>query len=133
MLWSQNMPDGSPGLAAWDIFRAEDSDKVRWASLSHRELSVDLNGSDRSENSSIAPRHAKPASLISLLGASQTTSEWLRDSFASTSSLNSLDSPIHVQGTFLNSTLRAQLLKEEGVKSFRIWQRPGQVVFIPAG
>lgn len=42
-------------------------------------------------------------------------------------------SPIHGQSVYLDADLRARLLKEKGVKPFRIWQRPGQVVFIPAG
>ena len=29
MLWSAADPGGKPGVAAWDLFRAEDSDKVR--------------------------------------------------------------------------------------------------------
>lgn len=30
MFWSSPLPDGSPGYAAWDIFRAEDSVEVSW-------------------------------------------------------------------------------------------------------
>lgn len=28
MLWSSDAPDGSPGVAAWDLFRAEDAELV---------------------------------------------------------------------------------------------------------
>lgn len=41
--------------------------------------------------------------------------------------------PIHSQQFFLDETLRQQLLDEYGVKSHRIYQRPGEAVFIPAG
>ncbi|KDQ07139.1 hypothetical protein BOTBODRAFT_39064 [Botryobasidium botryosum FD-172 SS1] len=41
--------------------------------------------------------------------------------------------PIHSQEHYLDSTLRQQLCEEYGVKSWRIYQRPGEAVFIPAG
>lgn len=41
--------------------------------------------------------------------------------------------PIHSQCHFLDTRLRAQLYRETGVKSWRIHQRPGEAVFIPAG
>lgn len=41
--------------------------------------------------------------------------------------------PIHSQIHFLDSTLRNLLFKETGVQSWRIHQRPGDAVFIPAG
>ncbi|SCV68606.1 BQ2448_727 [Microbotryum intermedium] len=44
-----------------------------------------------------------------------------------------MNDPIHSQLVFLDQDLRAQLLKSKGVKPFRIWQRPGEAVFIPAG
>lgn len=42
-------------------------------------------------------------------------------------------SPIHSQQFFLHSGLRAELLKRKGIKPWRIYQKPGQAVFIPAG
>lgn len=41
--------------------------------------------------------------------------------------------PIHAQQYFLDAALRQQLFEKYGVKSHRIYQRPGQAVFIPAG
>jgi len=28
-MWASDMPDGSPGVAVWDLYAAEDADKVR--------------------------------------------------------------------------------------------------------
>lgn len=42
-------------------------------------------------------------------------------------------SPIHTQRFFLTRPLRAALLASHGVRSFRIHQRPGQAVLVPAG
>lgn len=42
-------------------------------------------------------------------------------------------SPIHTQRFFLDRKLRKELWEKKGIKSWRIHQRPGQVVFIPAG
>ncbi|KDE04989.1 hypothetical protein MVLG_04637 [Microbotryum lychnidis-dioicae p1A1 Lamole] len=44
-----------------------------------------------------------------------------------------MNDPIHSQLVFLDQDLRTQLLESKGVKPFRIWQRPGEAVFIPAG
>jgi len=41
--------------------------------------------------------------------------------------------PIHSQVYYLDSDLRRQLYDEYGVASWRIYQRPGEAVFIPAG
>ncbi|KDQ12709.1 hypothetical protein BOTBODRAFT_408594 [Botryobasidium botryosum FD-172 SS1] len=41
--------------------------------------------------------------------------------------------PIHSQVFYLDSELRRQLYDEYGVASWRIYQRPGEAVFIPAG
>ena len=41
--------------------------------------------------------------------------------------------PIHSQVHFLDTDLRAELFKAKQVQSFRIHQRPGEAVFIPAG
>lgn len=42
-------------------------------------------------------------------------------------------SPIHGQQHYLDAGLRARLLAETGIKPWRILQRQGQAVFIPAG
>jgi len=41
--------------------------------------------------------------------------------------------PIHSQMFYLDCDLRKELHEEFGVKSYRIYQKPGDVVFIPAG
>ena len=41
--------------------------------------------------------------------------------------------PIHGQQFYLDVNLRRQLFDEYGVKSYRVYQRPGDGVFIPAG
>jgi len=41
--------------------------------------------------------------------------------------------PIHSQIHFLDTTLRKQLFEEKGVGSYRVVQKPGDAVFIPAG
>jgi [histone H3]-dimethyl-L-lysine9 demethylase len=77
-------PDGKPGTAAWDLFRAEDSDKIR---------------------------------------------QFLKRKFKGAFQHD----PIHSQLFYLDTTLRQELYTEYGVKSFRVYQKPGEAVFIPAG
>lgn len=84
MTFASPTPDGEPGAAAWDLFRAEDSDKIR---------------------------------------------KFLRKKFQGTFQHD----PIHSQQFYLDEMLRRQLLDEFGVKSHRIYQRPGEAIFIPAG
>ncbi|CAE6469855.1 unnamed protein product [Rhizoctonia solani] len=86
MMYASGSSDGSPGVAAWDIFRASDSDKIR----------------------AYLRRHFK-----------DRASEF-RD-------------PIHSQLFYLDSHHRKKLYEEERVFSWRIYQRPGDAVFIPAG
>ncbi|KAL5508510.1 hypothetical protein ACEPAH_6129 [Sanghuangporus vaninii] len=84
MLHAEPTPDGAPGCAAWDIFRAEDSVHLR--------SFFKKNFKGRYQND-----------------------------------------PIHAQQFYLDPPLRARLFEEYGVRSFRIYQRPGEAVFIPAG
>lgn len=84
MQYAEKTPDGAPGSAAWDIFRAEDSLKIR----------------------QFLKKHFK--------------GQYQND-------------PIHAQSFYLDVELRKKLFEEYGVKSFRIYQRPGEAVFIPAG
>ncbi|KAF5336944.1 hypothetical protein D9611_002886 [Ephemerocybe angulata] len=84
MLYAAPCPDGSPGCAIWDVYRAEDSDKVR-AFLRKR------------------------------------------------NNLRQHYDPIHGQQYYLDDELRAQMYKEHGVCGYRIYQRPGEAIFIPAG
>lgn len=41
--------------------------------------------------------------------------------------------PIHSQQIYLDAELRRALYEEQGVRSWRIYQKPGEAVFIPAG
>ncbi|KDQ65025.1 hypothetical protein JAAARDRAFT_28691 [Jaapia argillacea MUCL 33604] len=77
-------PDGNVGYAAWDLFRAEDADKIR---------------------------------------------KFLKKKFKNAAS----NDPIHSQQYYLDVVLRKELFAEYGVKSHRVFQRPGEAVFIPAG
>jgi lysine-specific demethylase 3 len=86
MMYASDCADGSPGVAAWDIFRASDSEKIR----------------------SYLRRHF------------QDKATEYRD-------------PIHSQLFYLDSDHRKKLYEEEKVYSWRIYQRPGEAVFIPAG
>ncbi|KAJ6627360.1 hypothetical protein B0H10DRAFT_1779740 [Mycena sp. CBHHK59/15] len=85
MIYAAPDPDGQEGCAAWDLFRAQDSDKIR---------------------------------------------KFLREKFKS--KIKTQD-PIHSQQVYLDDDLRRQLWQEYGVLSYRLYQRPGEAVFIPAG
>lgn len=84
MTYASPLPDGSPGCAAWDLFKAGDSDKLRG---------------------------------------------FLRKRFKGSFQHD----PIHSQQFYLDETLRKELLEECGIMSYRVYQRPGEAVFIPAG
>ena len=84
MAYASPTPDGRPGCAAWDIFRAEDTPKLR---------------------------------------------KFLRKKFKG----QYQHDPIHSQQFYLDSQLRKELFDEYGVMSYRIYQKPGEAVFIPAG
>ncbi|KAF6767664.1 JmjC [Kalmanozyma brasiliensis GHG001] len=43
------------------------------------------------------------------------------------------DDPIHIQRFFISAPQRVKLWRKYGVKSWRIYQKPGEAVFIPAG
>jgi lysine-specific demethylase 3 len=84
MTFASPCPDGSPGCAAWDLFRAEDSERLR-SFLRRRIQGVGI------------------------------------------------QDPIHSQQIYLDEVLRKELWETQGVKSYRIYQRPGEAIFIPAG
>ena len=73
------------GVAAWDIFRAEDADTLR---------------------AFLREEHAK---------------------------LNLKDDPIHIQRFFITAPQRVKLFRKYRIKSWRIYQKAGEAVFIPAG
>ncbi|TNY23130.1 hypothetical protein DMC30DRAFT_444664 [Rhodotorula diobovata] len=95
LLWASDAPDGGPGVAIWDLYRAEDADKVRDFLYGH----------------------------VARLEGWKDADEARRR----------VDDPIHTQRFFLTRPLRAALLASHGVRSFRIHQRPGQAVLVPAG
>ncbi|OCH86213.1 hypothetical protein OBBRIDRAFT_797392 [Obba rivulosa] len=84
MLFAAPMPNGEPGCAAWDIFRAEDTSKLR---------------------------------------------KFLKRKFKG----QYQHDPIHSQNFFLDTVAREELYRDTGIKSHRIYQYPGEAVFIPAG
>ncbi|CDO74624.1 hypothetical protein BN946_scf184325.g11 [Trametes cinnabarina] len=84
MTYAALTPDGRPGCAAWDIFRAEDTQKLR---------------------------------------------KFLRKKFKG----QYQHDPIHSQQFYLDTDLRQELHRDYGVFSHRIYQHPGEAVFIPAG
>lgn len=84
MTYATATPDGKPGCAAWDLFRACDADKLR---------------------------------------------AFLRRKFKGSYQHD----PIHSQQIYLDSVLRKELFDMYGIKSHRIYQKPGEGVFIPAG
>ncbi|GAA5875106.1 hypothetical protein JCM16303_005011 [Sporobolomyces ruberrimus] len=95
LLWASDGIELTKGFAVWDLFRAEDADKIR-------EFLYELT--------------AERLYRGDLERAKQKT-----------------DDPIHTQRYFLDQKLRKELWEKKGVKSWRIHQKPGQVVFIPAG
>ncbi|GAA5965164.1 hypothetical protein JCM21900_004625 [Sporobolomyces salmonicolor] len=95
LLWASEGPSCQAGVAIWDLFRAEDSEKIR-------DFLYEL----------IAERRG------------------YRDAAEARSKH---DDPIHTQIFFLDRALRKRLWEAKGVKSWRVHQRPGQAVFIPAG
>lgn len=84
MTYATPTPDGKPGCAAWDLFRACDADKLR---------------------------------------------AFLRRKFKGSYQHD----PIHSQQFYLDSALRKELFDMYGIRSHRIYQKPGEAVFIPAG
>ncbi|XP_006459771.1 hypothetical protein AGABI2DRAFT_184322 [Agaricus bisporus var. bisporus H97] len=83
MTYTEQCPDGTPGCAAWDIFRSSDSDQLR--TFLHQKF----------------PKQATD--------------------------------PIHGQQIYLDEMCRKELFDQFGIKSYRIYQRPGEAIFIPAG
>lgn len=85
MTHAEPKKDGTPGGAVWDLFKAQDADKIR-----------------------LFLRRKHP-------------------------NLQAYVDPIHSQHYYLTAKLRQELYDMTGAKSYRIFQTPGQAVFIPAG
>ncbi|GAA5907064.1 uncharacterized protein JCM6883_006127 [Sporobolomyces salmoneus] len=95
LLWSSTGPEQTPGIAVWDLYRAEDADKIReflYELIAEREYNGNVENARMDQ-----------------------------------------DDPIHTQRFYLDQQLRKELWEKKGVKSWRIHQKPGQVVFVPAG
>ena len=103
MLYASKCKDGTEGYAVWDLFRAEDSEKLR--------------GFLRKKFGQ--PQSGGGQGLTAIGGASGATPI--------------AHDPIHGQQFYLDVELRRALFDECGVKSYRVYQRPGDGVFIPAG
>jgi lysine-specific demethylase 3 len=84
MTYASPSPDGKPGCAVWDLFRAEDANRLR---------------------------------------------TFLRKKFKGVFQHD----PIHSQQFYLDSQLRKELYDTQGIKSHRVYQKPGEAIFIPAG
>ncbi|KAK0485497.1 hypothetical protein EDD18DRAFT_1293050 [Armillaria luteobubalina] len=83
MTHSCDGPDGSPGCAAWDLYRREDNDAIR---------------------------------------------KFLKQKFQFEG-----QDPIHSQQFYLTEDLRLELWQLHHVQSYRVYQRPGEAIVIPAG
>jgi len=84
MTYASPSPDGKPGCAVWDLFRAEDAKGLR---------------------------------------------QFLRKKFKGVYQHD----PIHSQQFYLDAQLRKELYDAQGIMSHRVYQKPGEAIFIPAG
>ncbi|KAK7208539.1 hypothetical protein BZA70DRAFT_287843 [Myxozyma melibiosi] len=91
--------------AVWDIFRAEDSDKIRQFILEREQEDPDLYHNPQLPTSKSGKSAPKTAT----------------------------DDPIHRQIFYLTDPELILLRKRYGVVPFRIWQKVGDAVFVPAG
>jgi [histone H3]-dimethyl-L-lysine9 demethylase len=104
MLYASKCEDGTEGYAVWDLFKAEDSDKLRGF---------------------LRRKFGQPQSGGGGLGAI--------GGGGGGSTIAIAHDPIHGQQFYLDVELRQALFDECGVRSYRVYQRPGDGVFIPAG
>ncbi|KAJ7470371.1 Clavaminate synthase-like protein [Mycena latifolia] len=95
-----------PRGAAWDIFRAEDSDKIRHFIKETRQ--------DKRREERAAKQDSGPA---------QEERATIEDG----------GDPFHVDQMYLDDTLRQRLWEKYQVASYRVYQKPGEAVLIPAG
>ena len=122
MLYSSSCEDGSKGYAVWDLFRAEDSDKIR-SFLRKRFWS----------RYGPLPAPATPAPVNGQPEAEGGKALTGKGALLTKRNIHARHDPIHGQQFYLDVELRKALCEEYGVKSYRVYQRPGDGVFIPAG
>jgi lysine-specific demethylase 3 len=130
MTYASPCPDGSPGCAAWDLFRAEDSDKIRkflrehFSPVSSTSGSSTKNGNPNATGNGTANANAtnNGGGVNGQKARTARANEW-----------SGITDPIHGQQFYLDEELRNKLCEEYGVLSYRFYQRPGDAVFIPAG
>ena len=108
MLYASKCEDGTEGYAVWDLFKAEDSDKLR--GFLRRKFGQPQSGGGGQGLAAIAGGGGSSGSAIPIA-----------------------HDPIHGQQFYLDVELRQALFDECGVMSYRVYQRPGDGVFIPAG
>ena len=104
MLYASKCKDGTEGYAVWDLFRAEDSDALR--GFLRKKFGQPKSGGQG----------------ITGIGGG-----------GSGGGVVIAHDPIHGQQFYLDVELRQALYDECGVMSYRVYQRPGDGVFIPAG
>ncbi|KDR74489.1 hypothetical protein GALMADRAFT_250463 [Galerina marginata CBS 339.88] len=116
MLHAEPCEDGTEGYAVWDLFRAEDSDKIR--AFLKRKFGF-----------------GQPAPNVANAAVPSSTSGSSKSAAAAGPAPPVLigHDPIHGQQFYLDVELRQAIWEESGVRSFRVYQRPGDGVFIPAG
>lgn len=120
MLYSSSCEDGSEGYAVWDLFRAEDSDKIR--SFLRKRFGYGP-----------PPTPATPAPANGQPEAESGKAAAGKGAPPAKPNIHARHDPIHGQQFYLDVELRKALWEEYGVKSYRVYQRPGDGVFIPAG
>jgi len=123
MLYSSTCEDGSEGYAVWDLFKAEDSDKIRMF-LRRRFGYGTPPPSFPSAHHAMGPNRQGAGSGEGAAGKGTPVTK---------AAVHVGHDPIHEQEFYLDVELRKALWEEYGVKSYRVYQRPGDGVFIPAG
>ncbi|KAK9448712.1 uncharacterized protein V1518DRAFT_417990 [Limtongia smithiae] len=149
-----NVPGAAPGMpvvgALWDIFRAEDSGKIR-KFLLERELEDPVlyhnpmlkrernkSGSGSLSGPASTSPTAKDAAGGTTTNTTSSSSLPSPPSSAATTATatgfsSTTDDPIHRQFFYLTDPELKLLRERYGVLPYRIWQKPGDAVFIPAG
>lgn len=100
--------ESQEGPAVWDIFPASDAPKLRKFLLEY------ASGLEASQ----LPRYA-----LEKQDGDKKSKPKIKATF----------DPIHAQCFYLNSEIRQKLRDEYGIKSWRIYQKPGEAVLVPAG